>query len=110
MKNICVNRNSKNFVWSFVTGILLRCGAMGVAIRRQRGLGRQMGKVPVPDIGKGRRAIDGFVARWMARMNYSGNRGKWIGLLKIYRIFTNCFHVKSSRWLNVLCGLDAVDR
>ncbi|MGZ7173370.1 hypothetical protein ACXKTX_06945 [Burkholderia gladioli] len=110
MKNICVNRNSKNFVWSFVTGILLRCGAMGVAIRRQRGLGRQMGKVPVPDIGKGRRAIDGFVARRVVRMNYSGNRGKWIGLLKISRTFTNCFHMKSSRWLNSLFGLDAVTR
>ncbi|NRF83510.1 hypothetical protein HQ619_06160 [Burkholderia gladioli] len=44
MKNICVNRNSKNFVWSFVTGLLLRCGAMGGAIGRQGGLEREMGE------------------------------------------------------------------
>ncbi|MBU9269583.1 hypothetical protein [Burkholderia gladioli] len=44
MKNICVNRNSKNFVWSFVTVILLRCGAMGGAIGRQGGLEREVGE------------------------------------------------------------------
>ncbi|WP_186200596.1 hypothetical protein [Burkholderia gladioli] len=71
MKNIRVNRNSKNFVWSFVTGLLLRCGAMGSAIGRQGGPERETGKVPVPDIGKGMRAIDGFVARRVVRMNYS---------------------------------------
>ncbi|WP_160640161.1 MULTISPECIES: hypothetical protein [Burkholderia] len=44
MKNIRVNRNSKNFVWSFVTVILLRCGAMGSAIGRQGGPEREMGE------------------------------------------------------------------